>query len=432
MSAGVGLDLESAPGLALVASGGPELTRGDVRRRADDLVAAMAARGVTRAMVRSDDPLDVLRAIDACDRAGVDLFIAHMTVDEEHIEAICADNSVQLVIGPTDTWRGTAVAPASGRILMMTSGTTGRPKIASHTLDTLLGRVRNAIGKVAVEKGRWLLTYQTTGFAGVQVMLTAVLTHGLVVVAKQRNPAGFYEAARRYAVNHISGTPTFWRSFLMVARPGELNLRQITLGGEAADQITLDRIRAAFPDARITHTYASTEAGVVYAVHDEREGFPASWLDREDGQVHLRIRDGFLQIRTANAMRGYLTEATQPLLDDGWLSTADRVEIVGDRVRVVGRDDATINVGGSKVYPLAIEAFLLKQQGVAEARVFGQPNPISGALVAAEVVLESGLDAAKARQDILAACRAELPSYQQPRMFKIVDAIVVRASGKKG
>ena len=432
MTENVGLDLDIAPTLALVASGGKELTRGDVRRRADDLVAAMAAKGVTRAMVRSDDPLDVLHAIDACSRAGVDLFIAHMTVSDEHIEAICADNSVQVVIGPTDTWLDAAAVPALGRILMMTSGTTGQPKVASHTLETLLGRVRNAVAKGATENGRWLLTYQTTGFAGVQVMLTAALTHGLVVAAEQRTPSGFYEAALRFAVNQISGTPTFWRSFLMVARPGELNLRQITLGGEATDQVTLDRIRAAFPDARITHTYASTEAGVVYAVHDGREGFPASWLDRQDGPVHLRIRDGFLQIRTANAMHGYLTEANQPLLDDGWLLTADRVEMAGDRVLIIGRDDATINVGGSKVYPLAIEAFLLKQPGVAEARVFGQPNPISGALVAAEVVLESGLDAVKARQDILAACRAELPTYQQPRMFKVVDAIVVRASGKKG
>jgi acyl-coenzyme A synthetase/AMP-(fatty) acid ligase len=432
MSQVVGLDLASEPLAPLVASGGVVLTRGDVLGLADSLLAELSARGITRALVRSDDPRHVLRAIDACNRAGADLFIAHTTVSDEHIDAICAENAVQVVLGDEDVWRDAEPAQSSGRILMMTSGTTGKPKIASHTLETLLARVRNAVGKAATEGGRWLLTYQTTGFAGVQVMLTAALTHGLVVVPDQRTPAGFYEAARRHEVNQISATPTFWRSFLMVARPAEMHLRQITLGGEATDQITLDRIRAAFPDARVTHTYASTEAGVVYAVHDGREGFPSSWLERSDGPVELRVRDGFLQIKTASAMRGYLTEATQPLLDDGWLATADRVEVDADRVRVIGRDDATINVGGSKVYPLAIEAFLLKQPGVAEARVFGAPNPISGALVAAEVVLAAGTDPVLARQTILAACRAELPTYQQPRMFKIVDAIEVKASGKKG
>jgi acyl-coenzyme A synthetase/AMP-(fatty) acid ligase len=315
---------------------------------------------------------------------------------------------------------------------MMTSGTTGRPKIATHTLETLLARVRAAARLPANRNGRWLLTYQHTGFAGVQVLLTAAMSGGLIVVPEQRSPAGFVEAARRWGVTQISGTPTFWRSLLMASRPGELALRQITLGGEAADQPTLDRIKAAFPEARITHTYASTEAGVVYAVHDGREGFPASWLEQDGQGVQLRIRDGFLQIKTANAMRAYLEGAAQPLLEDGWLATADRAEIVGDRVRVVGRDDSTINVGGSKVYPLAVESFLLKQPGVLEARVYGAPNPISGFLVAADVVLAGDVDAQTARRDILAACREGLPGYQVPRVFRVVDAIDVRASGKKG
>lgn len=428
----IGLDLSSEAQAPLIAYGDRVATRGDVLALADGLKADMAARGVTRVLVQSDDPVRILSAIDACSRAGADLFIAHTSVSDEHVEAICADNGIQLVLGDEETWRGGEAQPSSGRVMMMTSGTTGRPKVASHTLETLLARVRSAVGHAGHVDGRWLLTYQTTGFAGVQVMLTAALTHGVVVVPDVRNPAGFYEAAKRHGVDQISGTPTFWRSFLMVARPAEMELRQITLGGEATDQITLDRIRTAFPEARVTHTYASTEAGVVYAVHDGREGFPAAWLERADAPIQLRVRDGFLQIRNANAMRGYLTEAAQPLLEDGWLATADRVEVEGDRVRVIGRDDATINVAGSKVYPLAVEAFLLKQEGVAEARVFGVPNPISGALVAAEVVLAPGADPAVIRKSVLDACRAELPTYQQPRQFKIVDAIAVKASGKKG
>ena len=106
---------------------------------------------------------------------------------------------------------------------------------------------------------------------------------------------------------------------------------ELTLGGEASDQATLDRLTAAFPDARITHIYASTEAGVVFAVHDGREGFPADWLERPSQGAELRLQDGFLQIRTPNAMSGYVSDTGQPLLDDGWLSTADRCEVRGDR-----------------------------------------------------------------------------------------------------
>jgi len=120
-------------------------------------------------------------------------------------------------------------------------------------------------------------------------------------------------------------------------------------------------------------------------------------------------------------------------VDDGKLSPhMFGVPQIRERAFIVGRDDSTINVGGSKVYPLAVEQFLLQQEGVVEARVFGQPNPITGFLVAAEVVLEAGVDPAAARTAILGACREGLASYQVPRVFKMVDAIAVAQSGKKG
>jgi acyl-coenzyme A synthetase/AMP-(fatty) acid ligase len=131
-------------------------------------------------------------------------------------------------------------------------------------------------------------------------------------------------------------------------------------------------------------------------------------------------------------MDGYVSDTAQPLSKDGWLATADRVDIRGDRAFIVGRDDSTINVGGSKVYPLMVEQFLLKQPGVLEARVFGVPSPIAGAIVAGEIVIDKALDPVETRANVLAACREGLASYQIPRTFKVVDAIVVKQSGKKG
>jgi len=433
MSGHAGLEFQDGDSAPIAARGAVIHTRGDVKGLSDALIAAFAANGVRRAMVRSDDPVHILRAVDAAGRAGVDLFIAHTNLPEAQVAEIAETQAVHYLIGETDAPRAAPEGePSGGRIFMMTSGTTGKPKIAAHTLDSLLARVRAGRDAQAMKDGKWLLTYQPTSFAGVQVQLTAALTGGLIVSPEQRNPGGFHEAAKHWQVTQISATPTFWRAFLMVANPAELALKQITLGGEASDQATLDRIKAAFPNARVSHVYASTEAGVVFAVHDGREGFPAAWLDRDGQGVQVRIRDGFLQIKTAAAMKGYVTESAQPLLDDGWLGTADLCEIVGDRVRILGRQDSTINVAGSKVYPLAVEAVLLAQPGVVEARVYGVPNPVSGALVGADVVLAEGEDKDAARGRILAACREQLAGYQVPRVFKIVDAIESRASGKKG
>lgn len=432
-----GLGLAALDETPIVARGAELVTRGDLKQRADALLDRLRAQNVARAIVCSDDPVDLLRAIDACHRAGADLFIAHTSLPAILVDEIAQSFGVTLRIGADDADIAPAAEPAASpppkaRIFTMTSGTTGRPKIATHSLETLLARVRASTRQDAVTPGKWLLTYQPTGFAGLQVALTATLTGGLLVVPEQRNPAGFFAAAQRWNVTQISGTPTFWRSFLMAITPGTLALQQVTLGGEASDQSTLDRVKAAFPNARVTHTYASTEAGVVFAVHDGLEGFPSVWLEQPRQGAELRIRDGFLQIKTPHAMRGYLNETAQPLQADGWLATADRCEVNGDRARILGRDDSTINVAGYKVYPLAIERFLLGLPGIAEARVYGSPNPISGFLVGADVVLYRGADPAEARPRILAACREGLAGYQVPRVFKIVDTIAVGASGKKG
>ena len=65
---------------------------------------------------------------------------------------------------------------------MMTSGTTGRPKVAAHTLEALVSRAKAGAAAAANRESKWLLTYQPTGFAGVQVQLTAVLWRGVIVV----------------------------------------------------------------------------------------------------------------------------------------------------------------------------------------------------------------------------------------------------------
>lgn len=418
----------------LVAQGAARFSRRDVRALSDTLVDAFKASRISRAVVCSDSPLDIIRAIDACARSGVDLYIAHTTTPAEQLADIVDAQRIQFRIGASDGPLGAATAtapPAQGLIHLMTSGTSGVPKIAAHTLTSLVSRARATAGHPANRMAKWLLTYQPTGFAGLQVILTATLTNSMVVAPVERTPRGFYDAALEWGVTQISGTPTFWRSFLMTGKMAALSLRQITMGGEAADQATLDRIKAAFPGARITHTYASTEAGVVFAVHDGLEGFPAAYLNQTAHGIELRIRDGHLEIRTPNRMQGYVSETPQPVLDDDWLTTTDRCEIVGDRVFVLGRADKTINVGGYKVYPLAIEKLILSQPGVAEARVYGVSNPISGALVAADVVLSPGEEAAAARPRILAACREQLASFQVPRVLKIVDAIETGASGKK-
>ena len=76
--------------------------------------------------------------------------------------------------------------------------------------------------------------------------------------------------------------------------------------------------------------------------------------------------------------------------DDGFVDTGDMVERRGDRLFFVGRRGGIINVGGAKVHPEEVEAALNAHAAVRASRVFARKNPITGALVVADVVLRDG------------------------------------------
>jgi acetyl-CoA synthetase len=86
------------------------------------------------------------------------------------------------------------------------------------------------------------------------------------------------------------------------------------------------------------------------------------------------------------------------------------------------------------VFPRRIEELLRGVPGVMEARVYGQPSPITGELVAAEIVLASPLPDGASPESIraaaLASCRESLESYGVPRILDIVKQIVTTSAGK--
>ena len=106
-----------------------------------------------------------------------------------------------------------------------------------------------------------------------------------------------------HRVTHISGTPSHWRRALMSPSAHRISPEYVRLSGEIADQAILDHLRAFYPAARITHAFASTEAGVAFAVGDGLAGFPASLVGQRDAAVELRVEGGTLRIRSARRHR---------------------------------------------------------------------------------------------------------------------------------
>ena len=179
----------------------------------------------------------------------------------------------------------------------------------------------------------------------------------------------------------------------------------------------------------VGHAYASTEAGVGFEVNDGLEGFPAAYLDRA-GEVQMKVMDGALHVRSGRTASGYVGPASESLADaDGFIDTGDLIEQRGDRFYFMGRRSGIINVGGLKIHPEEVEAVINRHPGVRMSLVKGRKNPITGAIVVADVVASGAPDEAT-KAEIIELCRAALPPFKTPTAIRFVDALAVTPGGK--
>lgn len=315
---------------------------------------------------------------------------------------------------PVTLLRGGLPAPpdmvSTGRLLLLeTSGTTGTPKRITWSFDTLQQAIdapRHGDG------GRWLLTYDACGFAGLQVLLTAAKGGGVLLADPGADAATLVQLAVAHQASHISATPSFWR--LLLLSPATPPLTRITLGGEAVDQAVLDALAERFPGTPIRCIYASTELGRLFTVTDGRQGFPASWLTHPPGPHLFRIQNDQLQAKS----------------DGGWQDTGDMVEIDGDRVLFRGRNDLIVNVAGTKVNPMLAETRLLSLAGVKDAVAYGIASPITGAILAADIVAPDWAEDPNWRSRVTQAL-ADLPAAARPRRLRLLPTLPLSAAGKK-
>jgi acyl-CoA synthetase (AMP-forming)/AMP-acid ligase II len=426
--------MKASSHVGLMGRGAVILEDGSEHSAADILATAERLSRFERSiLVWSDRAVDVASVVQAAALGTIGVYVAHPDMSRNLVNELAAFHEIGAVLtsGRLEEIHPVSAAARStkpGEIVVMTSGTTGTPKLARHTIDSLTGTIR---APARASGSRWLLTYPPSSFAGLQVLLTALVGGGSLVVSAERSPDGFIASAAQNGVTHISGTPTFWRSFLMAHTEGTVDLASITIGGEAVDQATLDRVSESFPEATIRHIYASTELGVLFSVTDGQAGFPASWLDVAPGNIELRIREDVLEARTTRMMHGYASEHRESVDADGWYHTGDLVELVSGRAQFRGRADRMINVGGYKVRPEEIEPLILARSDVVDARVYGRQSSLTGEIVAAEVVGRDIGNEVAFKRSLVADLRSQLESYKVPRLVEVVTSIEVSDSGKK-
>jgi len=219
-----------------------------------------AARRIT--ILPPDTAAEHLGALIGC--AEIDAAV----IDDGTADHAALDLPVRVVCTPD-------IVPAEQHALphvptewvLLTSGTSGVPKMAVHSLASLIAPI--GAGQPLDGAVVWGTFYDIRRYGGLQIFLRAIIGGASLVLSSSGEPIADHLARLgRCGVTHLSGTPSHWRRALMSPAIGQIAPCYVRLSGEIADQAILDSLRATFPQARVGHAYASTEAGVAFEVDD--------------------------------------------------------------------------------------------------------------------------------------------------------------------
>ncbi|SON63157.1 Long-chain-fatty-acid--CoA ligase [Mycobacterium simulans] len=332
-----------------------------------------------------------------------------------------------------------------GKVILLTSGTTGTPKGAKHSgggggigtlkaiLDRTPWRAEEPIVIVAPMFHAW-------GFS--QLVLAASLAC-TVVTRRKFDPEATLDLVDRYRATGLAVVPVMFDRIMALPehvrnRYSGRSLRFAAASGSRMRPDVVIAFMDQFGDV-IYNNYNATEAGMIATATPadlraapDTAGMPAEGteiriLDSELNEVPAG-EIGSIYVRNDTQFDGY-TSGTTKDFQAGFMSSGDvgYLDAAG-RLFVVGRDDEMIVSGGENVYPIEVEKTLAAHPDVAEAAVIGVDDEQYGQRLAAFVVLET--DGTATPETLKQHIRDNLANYKVPREIAVLDELPRGSTGK--
>jgi O-succinylbenzoic acid--CoA ligase len=275
-------------------------------------------------------------------------------------------------------------------------------------VELTFGNVQaNALGcavALGLDPGeRWLCPMPLSHVGGLMVLLRSAISATTAVLGRYERASG--------DVTFASLVPTMLHRLLDAgARPGP-RLRVVMLGGAPASRALLERARdAGWP---VAQTYGLTQACSAVTVSEPGDVETAGRA--LPGLAVSLARDGEIVVEGPTVAGG-------GPLRTGDLGTLDE----RGRLRVTGRKVDTIVSGGENVAPAEVEAALLEHPAVADAGVFGRPDPEWGEAVTASVVLRGPAEPEELREWV----GERLARFKVPKAVEVTGSLPRTPSGK--
>jgi acyl-CoA synthetase (AMP-forming)/AMP-acid ligase II len=407
-------------------------------------VFAAALVGVDVVLVNTDFRTDALAAaLSSHD-------IKTMISDSELAERVHAANESAMVVDPATATTGDGGhrpdVAAAGRIVLLTSGTTGKPKGVPRS-----PHMRSAVGVwVTILDRTRLRTGSRVSVAmpmfhglGLGMMMLTVGLGGTMLTHRHFDAEAALAQASLHHADAFTAVPVVLARILDLphavrARNPVPSLRVVMSSGDRLDPSLGRRFMDTYGDI-LYNGYGSTEVGIgaLATPTDLRDapetvgkpvaGCPVRVFDENDKPVGPGVT-GRVFVGGELAAEGYTGGGAKAAVDN-MTSTGDMGYLdEAGRLYIVGREDDMIISGGENVYPRAVENALAEHPDVADNAVIGVPDERFGHRLAAFVVLasDSNVDETALREYL----HDKVSRFEQPRDIRIVSSLPRNPAGK--
>ena len=301
-------------------------------------------------------------------------------------------------------------------LILFSSGTTGAPKGMLHNFEALLDRYRG----LQRHRHRTLQLLLVDHIGGLDSAFRCLFSGSTLVVPESLRPEAVGRAIEREAVTLLPASPSFLNLLLLADVPRRFDcasLQIIAYGAEPMPATLLRRLAAAFPKVALQQKFGTSETG---AIRIRSRGSDSRFFTIDDPSTDWKVVDGELWLRSPSRILGYLDAEPGGLEAEGWFRTGDLVEEDGSGgLRIAGRREAHINVGGQKVRPGEVEDILLDLPGILSCDVYGRPDPILGGVVACDLVVSEPGSEAEWKRRVRAHCRPRMAGWKIPATIRL-------------
>jgi fatty-acyl-CoA synthase len=328
--------------------------------------------------------------------------------------------------------------PNRPALLVYTSGTTGRPKGAVHTLVNLCANARAAIAGLGIGPGDQVLTMLPLFHVGGLCIQTlpALLSGATVVLHPRFEADAAWRDLVKYRITLTLMVPAVMKALIEHPAFAKTRLPDLKAIWAGSSVLPNDLVQAWHDQGiPVCNVYGATETGPFSLTlgpqhartHVGSCGWPAMNV-----QARLDAPDndgvGEVCLRGPAVVHHYWPQ--QPALDaQGWFHTGDLARTDPDQSwRIVGRAKDMIISGGENIYPAEIEHVLARHPALAECAVVGLPDERWGEKVVAVVVFKDGHQATV--EELLSNVKSSLAKYKHPRQLLVRQALPKTALGK--